>query len=81
MVRWLGTSEMYSFDTHSTGYILKVSPDLRPVQDSSPYNERQDHVTPTRSWRNVPIVKALLIRLLTAPLLSKEQDQWCRKNE
>ena len=44
-----------------------MSPDPLLAQDSSPYDERQDHATPTKSWKDAHISKALLIHLLTAP--------------
>ncbi len=50
----------------------RMSLDLHPVQDLSPYKGRQGHTTLTKSWKNAPIVKALLTCLLNALSSSKE---------
>ena len=58
-----------------------MSPDLRPAQDSLLYDKKQGHTTPTKSWKNAPIVKALLTQLLTAPLSSRGQDHQRHRSE
>ena len=58
-----------------------MSPDRRPAQDLSLYEGRQGHTTPTKSWKNAPIVKALLTQLLTAPLSSRGQDHQRHRSE
>ncbi len=47
---------------------------LRLAPDSSLYDKKQGLATLTKSWGNAPIVKALLIYLLNAPLSSKVPD-------
>ncbi|SRR6266851_2879975 len=51
-----------------------MSLDLCLEQDSSLYKGKQGHATLTKSWKNVPIVKALLTHLLNAPSLSKKHS-------
>jgi len=60
--------------------LVWVSLDLHLALDLSLYEGKQGHTTPTRLWKNAHIAKALLTRLLTAPLSFKEQDHWHHEN-
>ena len=63
----------------STWRVMSLGLHLAP--DSSLYDKKQGLATPTKSWGNAPIVKALLIHLLNAPLLSKVPDHHRHKRE
>ncbi len=73
----LQTYSTMMWEHQSTQRVMSLS--LRPVQDSSLYGGKPDLVTPTKSWKSAPIVKALLTRLQNA-LLSLEK-QGCQHHE
>ena len=58
-----------------------VSLGLHPAPDSSPYEGKAGLTTPTKSWRNAHIVKALITHLLNAPPSLEEHGRHCHRDK